>query len=683
MDLVKTIKTICALCTNHCGIDVEVQNGQILKVSGMQEHPFHHLCVKPYALQELVYSKERVTTPLAKHKGAFKEISWEDAFDIIADKLTKIKNQYGAKAIVPFCGNGFACRSNGKVIRRFADLLGTPNYTAGGWTCFSARVIAFTLTVGGFPNPDFVPENKCVILWGKNPPESLASEKKQIEEGLKRGTKFIVIDPRSTPLAKKADLHAQIRPGTDCALAMGILYVVISEGRYDKDFVANWTVGFDRLVDHVKDYSPEKVEKITWVPADTIRKIARMYAANAPAGISTGISLDHSSNGIQTMRAIGVLMAICGNLEIPGGNLINRGMKFKHMSLKEKIDKDTPIGVDFPLFAKIRGYQSGTRVTDSILTEKPYPIKALLVLEGNPLVNWPNTNKVRKAFEKLDFLVVQDMVMTDTAKMAHLFLPATSDLETEDFREGYFDHEGLPMIAKSNKVIEPVGKCMEDWKIWAEVGRRMGFTEYFPWESTTELLTDLLEPTEISYDDLQKNPGGLYYSPKIYRSYLNGGFKTASQKVEIYSEAMAQFGYDPLPTFHEPFESPVSKPDIAETYPLILITGARIESYTHSRFRDMPSLRKLYPEPLVEIHPQTAQSLGVKDGDMVRVESLRGNIRVKARLTEVVHPKIVSVTHGWSNETGANVNCLTDDAAVDPVSGFPEYRSLLCRVVKE
>jgi anaerobic selenocysteine-containing dehydrogenase len=683
MSQVQTVKTICGLCTNHCGMDVQVQDGQILKVSGMPEHPFHHLCVKPYAYQELVYSEERATTPLIKKNGAFKEISWEDAFDLIADKLTKIKNQYGPKSLVPFCGNGFACRSNGRVIRRFADLLGTPNFITGGWTCFSARVMAFTLTVGGFPNPDFVPENKCLILWGKNPPESLASEKNQIEEAFQRGTKFIVIDPRATPLAKRAELHAQIRPGTDCALALGILHVIIGEGLYDKEFVANWTVGFDKLVDHIKDFSPAEVEKITWVPAETVRKIARMYATNSPAGISTGISLDHSSNGIQTMRAIGVLMAICGNLEIPGGNLIHRGIKFKHMNMPEKISKEPPIGAEFPLFTKIRGHQSGTRVTNAILTEKPYPIKALLVLEGNPMVNWPNTNKVRKAFEKLDFLLVQDMFLTDTAKMAHLFLPATSDLETEDFREGYFDHECLPLIAKSNRVIEPVGKCMEDWKIWAEVGRRMGLAEYFPWKSTSEYLADLVEPTNLSYEDLQKNPGGLTYSPKSYRSYLNGGFKTASQKVEIYSETMAQSGYDGLPTFHEPFESPVSKPELAATHPLILITGARTEGYTHSRFRNMPSLRKLYPEPLVEIHPQTAKSLGVEDGEWVRVESLRGGIRVKARLTEVVHPRIVSVTHGWSNATGANINCLTDDQAVDPVSGFPEYRSLLCRVVKE
>ena len=331
MDPVKTVKTICALCTDHCGIDVKVQDGKIIRVSGMREHPFHHLCVKPYALPEMVYSEERVTTPLVKHNGTFKEISWEGAFDMIADKLTRIKDQYGAKAIVPFCGNGFSCRSHGRIVKRFADLLGTPNYITGGWTCFSARVMAFTLTVGGFPNPDYGPDNRCIILWGKNPPDSLASEKYQLESALKRGSKLIVIDPRVTRLARKADLHAQVRPGTDCALALGLLHVIIGEERYDKDFVADWTVGFDKLVDHIKEYSPEKVEKITWVPAETIRRIARMYAENAPAAISPGWALDASSNGIQTMRAIGTLMAICGNLEIPGGNVINRGLNFKHM----------------------------------------------------------------------------------------------------------------------------------------------------------------------------------------------------------------------------------------------------------------------------------------------------------------------------------------------------------------
>ena len=682
MNAVKTVKTICALCTDHCGIDVQVQDGRITRVTGMHEHPFHHLCVKPQALPELVYSKDRVTTPLVKRKGAFEEISWDDAFDMIAQKLTKIKDQYGAKAIVPFCGNGFSCRSSGRVVKLFADLLGTPNYITGGWTCFSARVMAFTLTVGGFPNPDFGPENKCLILWGKSPSDSLASEKHALETALKRGSKLIVIDPRATGMAKKADLHAQIRPGTDCALALGLLHVVIGEERYDKDFVANWTVGFEKLADHVKEYSPEKVEKITWVPADTIRRIARLYADNSPAGISPGWALDASSNGIQTMRAIAVLMSICGNLEIPGGNVLHRGLNLKQMHFPAVAENAPAIGADFPLFTQLRKQQSGSRVTDAILTEKPYPIKALLALKGNPLVNWPNSNKVKRAFEKLDFLLVQDMFMTDTAKMAHLFLPGAGDLEIEDFREGYFDHACLPMIAKSNRAIEPVGKCIDDLKIWTEVGRRMGFGDHFPWKSTSEFLADLLQPTGISYEAFEKNPGGVLYGPINYRTYLQGGFKTPTQKVEIYSEAMAQQGYDPVPTFREPYESPASRPDLAETYPLIL-TGKRTESFTHSRFRNIPSLRKLHPEPLLDMNPQTAQSLGVAHGDLVKVESLRGSIKVKANLTDILHPQVVCMTHGWSGETGANVNCLTDDSAVDPVSSFPEFRSLLCRVVKE
>ena len=214
--------------------------------------------------------------------------------------------------------------------------------------------------------------------------------------------------------------------------------------------------------------------------------------------------------------------------------MIHRGLNFKHVNFPGKIEKAPPIGADFPLFTQIRKQQSGSRVTDAILTEKPYPIKALLALKGNPLVNWPNTHKVRKAFEKLDFLLVQDMFMTDTAKMAHLFLPGASDLETEDLREGYFDHGCLPMIAKANKVIEPMGKCLEDWRIWAEVARRMGFGEYFPWNSTSEFLADLIEPTNISYEELEKNPGGVYYGPKSYRTYLQGALRPYPESGDLF-----------------------------------------------------------------------------------------------------------------------------------------------------
>ena len=224
---------------------------------------------------------------------------------------------------------------------------------------------------------------------------------------------------------------------------------------------------------------------------------------------------------------------------------------------------------------------------------------------------------------------------------------------------------------------------MEDWKIWAELGRRMGYEEYFPWKDSDELIVDLLDPTNITLERLKQSPGGIFYAEPEYQKYLKSGFNTPSGKVEIFSETMAQHGYDPLPTFHEPVESPTSRPDIAEKYPLIIMTGPRTQAYTHSRYRNIPGLRELYPEPFIAINPRTADNLGIADGDRVKVETRRGSIAVKARLTEDIHPKIVSMLHGWSNDTGANANCLTDNNAVDPVSSFPEHRALLCNIVKQ
>ena len=681
-DVSGVVKTVCNLCTNHCGIDVHVQGGKIMKVRGMNEHPFHRLCVKPAAYPELIYSKARLTAPLKKTNGRFSKISWEEAFTIIVDKLSRIKERYGAQSVVPFAGNGLACRSVPKIIRRFGEAYGTPNFITGGWTCFGARVMAFKLTLGSYPNADYSVDNRCMVLWGTDPQTSSAPEKNDMEVSAGRGTKLIVIDPVATPLSRKADLHAQVRPGTDCALALGLLHVIIGEELYDKAFVENWTVGFDKLVEQVKTYPPEKVEDITWVPAQTVREIARMYAQQHPASISVGVSLDHSSNGIQTMRAIATLMAICGNLEISGGNITYPGVPLKNFNLPARVVKAVPIGADFPLFTELRKHQSGTRLTEIILTEKPYPIKAVLVVGGNPLVNWPNSGKVKKAFEKLDFLLVQDLFMTDTSKMADIVLPAASDLETEDLRATYFDHNSLPLLVKSNRAIEPVGSCMEDWKIWSEIGRRMGYGEYFPWRTSDELLSEMLEPSGISLKQLNENPGGIIYSEKKFQYYLQGGFKTPSGKVEIYSETMDKLGYDPVPTFHEPVESPGSRPDLAPKYPFVFMAGARTKGYTHSRFREIESLRRLYPEPLIELNTSTAESLGIREGDLVKVESPRGHIKANVKLTSNVPPRLIVLLSGWSNETGANANCLTDHQAVDPVSGFPEYRASLCNVAK-
>ena len=671
------IKTTCNMCIRRCGIDAHVEKGRIVKVNGMDEHPFNTLCIKAQAIPELVHSNERLTNPLHKEDGEFRQISWDKALGLIADRLTNIKQEHGAKALAMYFGVAFTYSHVEYMARRFCDLYGTPNYTSGASLCYFARTIAHKLTCGAHITPHYSAATRCMLVWGHNPVESDPVHADAIYSMLGREAKLVVIDPRATPLARKADIHAQIRPGTDCALALGMLNVIIAEGLYDKDFVGEWTVGFDRLVEHVKDYTPDKVEAITWVSAETVRNMARIYAANKPGSISLGVAMDHSTNGIQAIRAITILVAITGNIDIPGGNIYVPPLPRTSLRLVDKLPGDVVIGADYPLYTRYTTEQTIVPLIDQMATEKPYPIKALLVAGANPALTWPNSNKFRQGRGKLDLLVVVDIFMTDTAKMADMVLPGTSFWERQELRP--YHGRGISLMALANRVVEPVGNSMEESMMLAELGRRTGYAEYFPWKATDEVLDYLLKGSGITLDQLRQNPGGIYYAERESQKYLRNGFDTPSGKVEIYSELMAEYGYDPLPTFCEPAESPVTCQDLAEKYPLIFVGGNKTVAYIHSQCRNLPSLRRLVPEPLLEINPQTAASLGVVDGDLVTVESLRGSVRVKAELTEGIHPKVVAMQLGWSQ---ANANCLTDDEARDPVSGYPGFRSVLCRVSK-
>jgi len=674
---VRVVKTACNMCLMQCGIDVYVENGKIVRVSPIKEHPYNKLCVKAYAVPELAHSSERLTNPLRKINGRFREVSWDEAFEFTAAKLTDIKEKYGPHSVIVHVGEPFVLTHTESIIRRFSELYGTTNYTTAASYCYIARIMAQMLTWGAHVSTHYLPATKCLVLWGFNPTESHPVWAHTINAMTRKETKLIVIDPRATPLAKKADIHARIRPGTDCALALGMLNVIIAEGLFDKAFVEQWTVGFDKLVEHVKEYSPKRVEEITWVKAETIRNMARMYATYKPAAIAHGVSLDHSTNGIQALRAVSVLVAITGNLDIPGGNIYGGRFSPTSFRLAEKVAGKLSIGANYPLFSQYIHHETVMPAIDAMLTEKPYPVKGLLLVGCNPALTWPNSNKVRQGFSQLDLLLVVDIFMTETAKMANIVLPGTTFLEREDIRDyGYT----LSFIMLTNKVMEPVGNSMEDWKIWAELGKRMGYAEYFPWKDSDELFSYWLKPTNISLDQLRQNPAGIYYAEeKEFQKYLKSGFNTPSKKVEIYSQLMKDYGYDPLPTFHEPAESQVSRPDLVDKYPLIFVSGVRKIPYLHSEHRNLPSLRRLLPEPLIEVNPETASSLGIAGGNLVKVESPRGSIKLKAKLNKDIHPKIVVMQHGWNE---ANANALTDDMARDPVSGYPGFRSVLCKVTK-
>lgn len=675
----ETVKCLCNMCSTRCGLDVYASDGKIVKVSGMEEHPIHTLCVKPHAIPELVHSKDRLMCPLMKINGKFRETSWEEAFAAIVDKLTTIKTKFGPEAFMIYLGVGFTRSLIEYLARRFCDLYGTPNFTSNASICFLGKTIGHKLTCGAHVSAHHSDLTKCMVVWGQNAGESDPAFADEIYGLLGRGAKLIVIDPRVIPFAKKADIFAQIRPGTDCALALGMLNVIIAEGLYDKPFVEKWTVGFDRLAEHVKEYTPEKVAGITWVDAKTIRQMAHMYADHVPSWISIGIAVEHSTNGIEAIRGITTLMAITGNLDIPGGNIYTHPLRLRNMRLQEKLGKDITVGAKHPLFTRITTEPSWLPLMSQMVTGKPYPIKALLVGGGNPAVTWPNTAKFRRGRDNLDLMIVLDLFMTDTAKMADIVLPGTSFWEREELKS--YPARNYNLITLSNRAIPPVGISMDEAMFFVELAKRIGFAEYFPWRNTTDIMKYLLEGTGITLEDLKKNPGGVYYEKRKFQKYLQDGFNTPSGKVEIYSDLMAQHGYDPLPTFHEPVESLVSCPELAEKYPFILIAGTRTIAYYHSQYRNVSSLRKIEPDPLVEIHPLAAKTNGIADGDWVTVESLRGSIIVKAKVTEDIHPQVIAMQEGWSK---ANVNWLTDDETRDPVSGYPGLKSILsrCRLTK-
>jgi len=674
----KEVNTTCSMCSSKCGVRLHVENNTIVKITNMKEHLLNRLCPKGAGMSELMTSRERLTDPLQKDGEGWRKITWDEAFSLIAERLGAVRRDYGPQSLWVMAGYPWNSSHTQTVIRRFTELYGSPNFTNLGGVCYRARAIAHTLTVGRIISMDYAGEPHCEIIWGKNPDENWPPYGRAVRRMVEEGGKLMVVDPRSTPLAKKAHIHARVRPGTDCALALGLLHVMIAERLYDEAFVADWTVGFDSLVGHVKAYSPERAAEITGVPAETIRGMARLYAANRPGIITTGIALDHSTNGIQTLRAVAILEAISGNLDVPGGNKCMPKLTLKNLNVPQAVRYKVPVdGGQYPIFTKVVNLPTFIPGIDQLITGKPYPIKAMIIAGNNPLVTWPNFNKVLKGLRQVDFKVVIDVFMTETARLADIVLPGSTFLERADLRN-YLQHYGDLSLILTQQACTPLGNAKEDWWIWAELGRKMGYGEYYPWQSNDELVDDLLATTRVRRRDLEAHPEGVPYAEQEFRHYLKKGFETPSGKVEIYSEAMKAMGYDPLPTFQEPMDSPLSRPELAKEYPLTIFSY-RINPFTGSQYFNLPAARKRDPEPLVDIHPDTACCYGIADGDWVNVESLQGSIKTRARVTEDIPPGIIAAPFGWGGE--ANVNKLTDDMRRDPISGYPNFKPL-CRITK-
>ncbi len=730
-------------CHNRCGLLATVKDGRIVKLKGDPESPIPPVCKDrlPHLL-EWLYHPDQLMHPLKRIGGRgenkWEQVSWDQALDEIAENLKRIKAEYGAESLALDEGT---YRSDLYGIRtRFLNLFGNPgNIGCAGTICGCNRAALGFALVGTPPRPSRFDVARCVVVCGWNPSESRGMVWRTVKKRHRNGdTKIIAIDPRETEAVRNADLWLQIRPGTDTALFLAWINVSIEEGLYDKAFVSEWTFGFDRLKERASEYTPEKVSEITWVPAELIRQGARMYATTKPGALFWGVATDEIGlNAIRAEQARVCLRAITGNMSTAGadtvfgpGPVINGKMAIRdtHLQLVDKLpleQRGKQLGADRYKLMTWPGYEITSKIYEecygipqcmsghnflaaqplvwrAILTGKPYPIKAMLTWTSNPLLNAGNTKLVYEALKSpnLDLHVVLEHVMTPTALLADYVIPVASKFEKPLCSSG---EDFGPTFQCGERAIQPMGERRSDYDFYRDLAIRLGFGEYFPWKTEEDLADYRLEPVGLTFKEaatkryVVASDEPWSYQKINPRTGKPTGFATPSGKVELYSQVMEQLGYDPLPFYEEPPESPVRTPDVAREFPLILTTGGRFRPQFHSENRQFGmGMREQHPDPLMDIHPDTAHALGIADGDWAYIETRRGVIKQKARVTKGIHPKHVNVeSHWWFPEqpaqepwlhglwqSNANVLTMDDPDTCDPLTGGWPVRALLCKVYK-
>jgi anaerobic selenocysteine-containing dehydrogenase len=564
---------------------------------------------------------------------------------------------------------------------------------------------------------------KSILLVGIDPSQAVLRMWKSIKDGKELGAKIIVIDPRRTHTAELADIWLQLRPGTDTALLMSMVNVIIEEELYDREFVEKWCYGFDKLTERAGEYPPDRAAGITGVPAESIREAAKMLATNRPGLMVNGMGVEHLTNSIQAIHARCILSAILGNIDVEGGEYIPgpaRCISDEELGCNDALSpeqKRKQLGADrFKLLSwpgrdlmatyvkKVwakpwvgmqgSAFAHAPTIYRAILTGKPYPVKALLTNSSNPMVTQANVKLVYKALKSLEFYVVMDYWMTPSAELADYVLPAASWLE----RPLLFTTKGTDNIMLGGEQGLPSAIPGEydrktDYEFYRGLGIRLG--QDWPWENEEETIDYQLKPTGMTFKEFMAR-GGYENPPGVYKKYERMGFGTPTGKVELYSTVFERLGYDPLPHYEESCENPHTRPQLAEKYPLMLITGGRFMPMYHSEHRQIDSVRKRHPHPLLQMNPETAGKLGIKNGDWVWVESPRGRVRMKCQCFAGIDPGVVHAEHGWwfpempgeepwlHGVWESNINVLTDDSpdVCNKLSGGWPLKTALCKVYK-
>lgn len=719
------IRANCRFCGYLCGLIARVKKDRVISVEPDPDRfPYDPAiqrgCRRWRTNVEFLDHPKRINYPLKRvgerGSGQWQQVTWDEALDDIAGRLKILKDRFGPETLATSIGGPHATYWP---LHRFMNLFGSPNNMGIGQICWNPGVWVNTLTYGWPVENELDPDiTACAILWGTNPAESDNSVFwRTIRKFSQADKPLIVIDPRQTRTAALAQIWLPVLPGTDAYLALGLLHVVINEKLYDRQFVENWTVGFDRLQKHVSDYPPERVAQITGVKAELILKAARMYAAKSPASLISGRGIDQIGNStFPTHRSLAILRAITGNLDIPGASHIGEMPDFipevdlelscelspEHCSrqLNEGILKlQSYSGYEaVKQFTQKAGRRLPMRyltsahpnlVWNAMLNNKPYPVRALIVMGNNPLLTQADSQLIYKALKNLDLLVALEYFKTPTAMLADYILPSAGGLERPLFQT----HAGIANIAYGgDQAVTPYYERHPDYDFWRGLGIRLGQADRWPWETFVDSLQATLAPTGVTWEQFCET--GLYYRPASYLKHEKvdpntgapTGFSTPTGKVELYSQFLADMSSDPLPI-------PTKTRSIKSNYPLHLITGARRQPFYASSYHQMGALQVSQPEPIAEMSDVTAQEVGLMEGWLITVETQRGQGKFRLKFARM-QAGVVSIDYGWwypdqpacepslGGVRFANANELTQASSEtsDSLIGTWTYNGIPCRV---
>ncbi len=708
------VNGLCGICPAGCWVCARMEDGTIKEVEAQPDVPLGTICRIGKRSPDIIYDPDRIQTPLrrtgAKGSLTFEPISWDDAFEIIVERLKQLKEQHGPESTAIYTGRGSfdmaLCdfmQPAGVAGSSASSLLfpfGSPNTLGVGALCYvSFAMIAPHVTFGEmYVTMETDLENaELIVVWGANPAtDSPPYSMQQILRAKERGARVVVIDPRYSETARLTDAEwLPIRPGTDGALALGLINVLVEEELFDEDFAENWTVGFSELCQMAQHYRPEVVTGITGVPMETIRELARSIAEVRGACPVMYTGLEYSDSGVQAIRAVFTLWALAGQLDVPGGLLIrmrdnmfpqNRDHLQANPDIKKALGRDC-----FPVYSAYRGESHAIALPKSVLEGIPYKIRGMIIQGGSLITSWPNPELWKKTLGALDFLVTIDRYLTADSAYADIVLPATTQYENTSYmRYG-------PIFKIREKMIEPVGEARNDFLIMAELAQRLGYGHLYP-QTEEEILKWALEKTDFSVEEVRKAGGAVQLEPVImqYKKWEKGllrengspGFNTPSGKFEIASSILDEHGYPPLPIYTEPQEGPQASPVLAEDFPLVFNSGARTFYDFRSQHHGVKSLGSRQPDPTVTINSRDAAARNILDGDKVMVRSPRGAVPFRARVTNNIVPGAIDANMGGGGPLGpkswqqCNVNELTSLEHFDPISGFPIYKALLCDVEK-